>query len=295
MPGDVVSYVSRQAEVYLIRFIMDVRSVGILDMAYKFPPLLNMFITIPFTQAWRTKSIEVAEHQQEAPAIIGRMFTNYFFIMVFAGLVLAVSIGDLLMLLTPREFWGAARIARIEIVTTILAGATAFFSFGLMFRKMTGRISTVRMSMALVKIPLACVMIFSFQLAGAAYSALIVEGITTWAMLTLSQKHFRVEYEYARLLIIAGIGLLICAFITNDGVAQAFNLATVRQATLQLAKDLIGLAPLAGPESGKWLKVVLDRQDSLISLFINLCCSLVFLVAAPLLFLPRSAKRVAVP
>ena len=292
LPGDIISFLSRQAERYLIRFIIDLRSVGILEMAYKFPPLLNLFVTMPFTQAWRTKSIEIAEHDQEAPQIIGRMFTNYFFIMVFAGLVLALTIADLLKIMTPPEFWGAARIAKIEIITTIIAGANSFLVFGLVYRKKTNMISTVKASMALVKVPLSFVMIFGFQLYGAAYSALVVEGITTLALLNRSQKHYRIDYEYAKLLTIGSYGFLIYLLVANGSVTQLFDLASMRQLTTELARHFIGLAPLTGQQTAKLLEIMLNRQDSLISLIINISSSLLFLIAVPLLVLPRTARGV---
>ena len=108
MPGEVIAFLSRQTERFLVRFLIDIHGVGILEMAYKFPPLLNLLVSMPFTQAWRTKSFEIAD-QPEAPRIIGRMFTNYFFLMVFTGMIMAVCIDDVLKILTPPSFgkrWG---------------------------------------------------------------------------------------------------------------------------------------------------------------------------------------------
>lgn len=292
IPGDIISFISRQVEVYLIRFTIDIRAVGILEMAYKFPPLLNLFISLPFTRAWRTKAFEIAEQQQHAPQIIARMFTKYFFMMVFAGIVLAVSIEDLLKILTPPEFWEAARIARIEIVTTIMAGANSLLVFGLLYRKKTGMISAVKIAVAILKFPLAFMMILMFQLAGAAYSALIVEAITIFALLHQSQKHYRIGYEYPKLLIIASYGMLIYLLIASEIVSQLFDLASMRQLMTELAIGVIGLVPLAGEESGKLLKIVLNRQDSLVSLIINVSSSVMFLLVVPLLVLPKTARGV---
>jgi O-antigen/teichoic acid export membrane protein len=295
LPGDVISFMSRQAERYLLRFIVDIRAVGILEMSYKFPPLLNLFVSIPFTQAWRTKSIEIAEKGRAAPLVIGRMFTNYFFVMVFAGLVLAVGIEELLEIATPPEFWQAARIAKIEIVTTILASANGLLLFGLIYRKKTSTISAVKVSMAVLKIPLAFLMIVEFQLKGAAYSALVVETITTFAVWHRSQKHYRIEYEYTKLLLIAGYGLLTYLLIANYGIAQMFDLSSLKQAMRGLAIDVIGRSPLSDRTSAKLLETVLDKQDALISLIMDILSSLVFLIAAPLLVLPRRVREVQIP
>ena len=138
VPGDLVAFFGRQTERFVVRFLIDIRSVGILEMAYKFPPLLNLFISIPFGQAWRTKAFEIAEKDHNAPTIIGNMFGRYLFLMVFAGITLAVGIDDLLVIMTPSEFWPAAQIVKVEIVTTILASANVFFMFGLIYRNRTG-------------------------------------------------------------------------------------------------------------------------------------------------------------
>jgi O-antigen/teichoic acid export membrane protein len=283
IPGDLFSFIARQVEVFLIRFVMDIRAVGVLEMAHKFPPLLTLFISHPFTSAWRTKAFEIAEQHQQAPRIIARMFTKYLFVMVFAGIVLAVSMEDLLKIMTPPEFWEAAWIARIEIVTTIMAGANSLLAFGLQYRKRTGIISAVKIAMAVIKFPLAFLMITRFHLVGAAYSALIIEAITICAVLHQSQKHYRIDYEYSKLIVISSYGLLICLLIVNDVVLQLFDLTSMRQLMTELVMGVIGLVPFAGEGSGKLLKIVLDRQDSLISLVINICSSLMFLIAVPLL------------
>jgi O-antigen/teichoic acid export membrane protein len=283
LPGDVISFISRQSEVYLVRFIIDLRSVGILEMAYKFPPLLNLFIAIPFSRAWRSKAIEIAEYDQHAPRIIAQMFTKCFFMMVFGGIVLAVSIQDLLKIMTPPEFWEAGHIARIEIITTIVACVNSLFIFGLQYRKRTGIISAVRIAMAILKVPLAFFMIVSFHLAGAAYSGLIIESIMSVAFLNQSQKHYRIDYEYPKLLIIASYGLLIYFVIVNNTVSQLFDLASMRQLVTELVTGVVGYVPLTGGGSEKVLKIVMDRQDSVFALIINICCSAMFLIAVPLL------------
>lgn len=283
IPGELVSFLSRQAEVYLIRFVMDVRAVGVLEMAYKFPPLLNLFISFPFTLAWRTKAFEIAEQHQQAPRIIAQMFTKYFFAMVFAGVVLAVSMEDLLKIVTPPEFWEAARIARIEIVTTIMAGVNSLLAFGLLYRKRTDIISAVKIAMAIVKFPLAFLMIVRFHLAGAAYSALIVEAMAICAFLHQSQKHYRIDYEYPKLIVISSYGLLIYVLIVNGAVLQLFDMASLRELMTELVTGVVGLAPLGGEESGKLLNRVLNKQDSVISLIISICSSSMSLIAVPLL------------
>jgi O-antigen/teichoic acid export membrane protein len=83
VPGEVIGFVGRQADRVQVRALVGLEGVGILEMAYKFPPLLNLFINIPFRRAWNTKSMEIAE-QDGAPEIIASMFTRFLYLNMFA-------------------------------------------------------------------------------------------------------------------------------------------------------------------------------------------------------------------
>ncbi|MFH1573117.1 MAG: oligosaccharide flippase family protein, partial [Acidobacteriota bacterium] len=128
IPGSLAAFFSRQIERVIIRFQIGLDAVGVLEMGYKFPALLGMLISEPFMRSWNTKRTEIAP-RPEAPRQIGQVFTHYLFLMVFAGLLMAVCIEDVLQILTPPEFWFAHRIARLEIVTFILAGAAFHLGF----------------------------------------------------------------------------------------------------------------------------------------------------------------------
>ena len=102
LPGDLIAFASRQTERYLVRFLIDIRAAGILEMAYKFPPLINMLVTIPFLKAWNTKCIELAETDAGASVAIGAMFTKFYLTLVVFGVLLAVGVGDVLKFSHPR-------------------------------------------------------------------------------------------------------------------------------------------------------------------------------------------------
>jgi hypothetical protein len=101
--------------------------------------------------------------------------------------------------------------------------------------------------------------------------------------LNQSQKHYRINYEYPKLLIIASYGLLTYFVIVNNTVSQLFDLASIRQLVTELVTGVVGYVPLTEGGSGKAIKLVMDRQDSVFALIINICCSAMFLIAVPLL------------
>jgi len=281
LPGDIVAFIGRQAERILVRVLISLEGMGILEMAYKFPPLMNLFIAIPFQRAWRTKSIEIAE-EPTAPVVMGMMLTRFLFLMVFFGLLLAVAIPQLLMLLTPPEFWSAARISRVEIMTTILTGCHSFMAFGILYRKKTKLLSYMKVTLTPFKIVLAFVLISTWGLAGAAYSALVIEGAVLVWISVLSQRLYPVVIEYRKLILtlVAAAGL----FLLLDGNSYTNFPPAVfaRTELLPAVLDYLQTTALGSWKSGKLIQLLQAREEPFIAMVINLFFCLSFLVLLPL-------------
>jgi O-antigen/teichoic acid export membrane protein len=276
IPADLIGFVGRQAERIVVRILIGLQGVGILEMAYKFPPLLNLLISIPFTLAWRTKSIEIAE-QEGAPEIIAGMFTRYLFFMISAGLIMAVTIQDVLILMTPPSFWTSARIARIEILTTILTGCTTYLSFGIIYRKETKIFAYVRAVVTPIKIALSFSMITMWGLAGAAYSALIAEAITTFWIVRKSQGIYRIPLQYWKIVGMAASAIVIYAMLNGNHYHSFRPAVYAREQILPVVADFLGSTPLGEWKSGKIIKLIMIKQDTVISLFFNTLLSISFI------------------
>lgn len=228
VPGELFDYIGRQAERFFVRFLINIDAVGVLEMAYKFPPLLGYFISQPFLRAWRTKSFEISG-EPDAPVVMGKMFTNMIFLMSASALMMIVTIDELLVLLTPESFWPATGIARIEAVTTIFAAANSYFLFGLLHANQPMRITVIKTSMAALKIAISGLLIFNLGLGGAALSALLVQGLTFIWVYHASQGCYRVVMEYSRLMVIVvtaiACGLLI-EYAQANGVLPGLETVT---------------------------------------------------------------------
>ena len=210
VPAEILSFFSRQAERFLVRFQLGLSSVGILEMAYKFPPMITMFFVSPFMLAWRTRSMALAA-DPDAPNVIGRFLTYFAFVLLGIALVFAVSMGPLLRLLTPESFWGAAPIARVEVVTTVLFGFVTFMEFGLLYTQRTARLAVLKSGVAVVKVCVSVVLISRFGLAGAAYSAALMELVSLVWVARLSQRAFPIHIEWTRLatLVVTAVGVYL--------------------------------------------------------------------------------------
>lgn len=287
LPGEIISFVGRQTERILVRILIGLEGMGVLEMAYKFPPLLNLLISVPFMRAWRTKSIEIAG-QEDAPRVISEMFTRYLFLMLLAGLMLAVTIRSLLELMTPPDFWAAARVAQIEIVTTILSGCANYLTFGLVYHKRTITLSAVKSILTPFKIALAIALISSWGLAGAAYSALLVEAVALAWLGAKSQALYRIPIEYSKIsliLLVAGVLFVILDGNTYAGFGPAEFL---REHLFSPLVAFLQETPLGEWKSGKLVQLFREKQDEALRAILNAVFCLSFLTLFPLL---RGSRR----
>ena len=239
VPGRMVSFISRQLERVLVRYQIGLDSVGVLEMGYKFPPLLSMLISDPFMASWNTKRVELAS-RGPAAVEIGRMLTYYIFIVGFAGVLLATNLDLLFELLIPREFWSAVRIGRVEIVTTILTGASLHLMFGLYFSKDTRTISLISGTTSIFKVVLSYALISSYGLSGAAYSALVTATVQAVWMTLAGQRSYRVRIEYAKIAVMCGCGFAIAYAAAVADYAQIPVLGRVQAAVPALLAAVCG-------------------------------------------------------
>lgn len=282
LPGEIISFVGRQAERILVRILIGLQGMGVLEMAYKFPPLLNLLVSVPFMRAWNTKCIEMAAHK-DAPRMISEMFTRYLFVMLLSGLVLAVTIRSLLELMTPPDFWPAARIAQIEIVTTILSGCVGYLMFGLVYHKRTTTISVIKSALTPLKIALAATLIFSWGLIGAAYSALLFEIVTLVWVGTKSQALYRIPIEYGKISVIVLAASALFVALDGNSYVDFGPADLIREHVFTPLVAFLQHSSLGEWKSGKLVQIFREKQDEALRAMLNAVFCMPFLGLFPLL------------
>jgi O-antigen/teichoic acid export membrane protein len=274
-PAELVGFSVRQLERVLVRFFIGLDGVGVLEMAYKFPPMLNWLIVGPFMMAWRTKSIEIGSHP-DAPRSMGRMLTNVMFVMLLAGTILAVDVGPIITLLTPEPFWRAAVIARVEVVTTILAGLVTFMQFGLLYRKRTRKLAVIAISVAAGKAALSLFLIRKFGLGGAAYSALVTEAVTLTWLFRESQKAYAIDIEVSRILVLTGTAAALWATVIYTEKLTASPAVWFANTALVPLRQFFDGSPLATWHSGALKALGQDKLLPFATLIVNTAVASLF-------------------
>lgn len=292
VPGSLASWVGRQAERVLARSLISLESVGILEMAYRFPVLIAMVVTTPFMQSWDTRRFEIAD-QPGAPQTISRMFTYFTFIAIWVGLVMAVVIRPVLELLTPPEFHLAYRIARVEIVTTILQGLQFHLAFGLYYAKDTALVSKLRMGAAVIKVLLSWVFISRWGIYGAAFSAAVMGAVGLAADFHFSEKRYKLPLEWRTLGAIVFAAVAAFIWLANWDVTATALFGWVDGTLVPRVQAALADSVLAGWRDGRLVSELRDHSEPVTEILLKGLFAAGFGTLLPLVHPPTRSKWLA--
>lgn len=281
VPGSIASFFSRQVERVLVRYQLDLSTVGILEMGYKFPSLISLLVVGPFLNSWSTQRLEIAD-QPRAPERIGQVFTYFVYLCLLGGLVLAVNIHTVLRLLTPPEFWDAFPIARIQTLQVIMHGVGMHLTFGLIYAKRTGVMARLAILTATIKVGLAYLLISTWGLYGAAWSSLLATTIyAVWGHV-LARRHYPFLMEWTKLALMTGAALALFLGIDRLTTAQIAAWGAPVLGTVQAGLDGLRDTWLGHWKDGKLLVIMSDRGDLVLDLGVRTLLTATFLLIMPL-------------
>lgn len=292
VPGSIASWVGRQAERVLARGLISLESVGLLEVAYRFPVLIAMVVTTPFMQSWDTRRFEIAD-QPDAPRTIARMFTYFTFIIVWIGLVMAVVIRPVLELLTPPEFHLAYRIARVEIVTTILQGMQFHLMFGMIYAKDTAMISKLRAGTAVAKVLISWAFIAHWGIYGAAFSAAVMGLIALGLDYHFSQKRYRLPLEWPTLGVVFAAAVATFIWLVNWDVTTTALFGWIDGTLMPRAQAALSDSILAGWRDGRLVRELGENSEPLTGIILKGLLAAGFGTLLPAVHAPTRGKCLA--
>lgn len=282
IPSGLLGFASRQVERYMVRFQIDITSVGLLEMGYKFPILIAQFVTTPFMQSWSTRRFEIAD-DPGADKQIGEMFTYYLFLASFVGLVIAMVIKPLLIILTPPEFHSAYRIAQVEVITLILQGVYYHLIFGLFYAKHTHTVAKLRSIVAVFKVGLSWFFISSLGIMGAAWSAAIMGTVSVVAAYFLARRQFAIKMEWKKVLFICSLAFGLFFGFSEWDASHTSVYRLISEQWLPAITDGIASSPLDNWKDGKLTTLLSERNNPLTDMVIKCALAILFGLIAPII------------
>ncbi len=203
---------------FLLQRLSSLSDVGIYGLAYKFGMVLNFVILTPFLNIWKPKQFEIAK-EPDAKNIFSSIFTYFCFVMVFAGLGLAVMIKDIIFLISDAEYHSAFQYVPVILLANVFFMAYWYTQVGLLLEKKTKYLGIAAVLGAIINVGCNYFLIPLYGVWGATITTLISFLFFFVFTTYYSQKYYPIKYQAGRLLkiaVTAGSIYYVATFIHID-------------------------------------------------------------------------------
>ena len=194
------------------------KEVGAYSMACTLVSVVSILVTVPFSQVWTVMRFSVM-NEEGAEEYYSRVLTYIVLVSMFLALGVSAVAGDGLTLYSLKSYWSAAAIIPLLGLSAVLDCASRVLNIGITMKKRTIFAPVVIAVALAANVGLNFLLIPRYGSMGATISTLLSFalfcGLRYWA----SNLFFKVRYEWARVLKIGAVGVVItAAFYVNDSL-----------------------------------------------------------------------------
>ncbi len=184
---------------WMLAELSTTEEVGIYSIAFKFAAVVT-FVTSAFGQAWSPYAIKLLRDDAGYRKTYSRIFSLWFFLLATIGFVISLFAKEVLVLLTPKEYWAAANVLIIVIAGMVLYGTTQITALGISLEKRTGLLTYGAGLAAATNFLLNLMLIPHYGAAGAAVATLLSYALMTATFLYWTQRLHTLPLEKGKLL-----------------------------------------------------------------------------------------------
>jgi len=200
-----ISYADRW---FLLRFT-DLSAVGVYAVATKLGTLM-MFGISAFQLAWGPFAY-AHEHDPNARGLFARVLTLYAAVASGIALLLSLFAPELLALLVPKSYEGAALPGALLVFGVVAFGGYTVAGLGSNLARQTGNQSIAALGASVVTIALAWALVVPLELVGVAVATLAGFAASTVLLYVLSQRAYPISYRGMRALSLFVLALALWA------------------------------------------------------------------------------------
>lgn len=191
--------------------------VGLYALGYKFGMLMKALLIDSFAMSYGPFRFSIMKNHN-AKEIYARVMTYFVFVAAMVSLFITLLAKDILHLVSKADFRDAYKVVPIIMFTFVCIGMTYIFQTGIFMVKKTKYVFFITTVAAVLVIIIDFLLIPRFHMFGAAVAQLLTNVFIMGATWNISQKLYPIKYEFARILKIFIIVLLIyiiSVFIKN--------------------------------------------------------------------------------
>lgn len=216
LPAGLASMVIQVIDRPILLAMTDRTTVGIYQANYKLGIFMMLFVSM-FQYAWQPFFLNNAK-EENAKEIFSRVLTFFTLAGSLVLVFLSLFIDDIVKLnvfhrpIIGAAYWGGLSIIPIVLLGYLFNGIYVNFTAGIFIKEKTKYIPYVTGTGALVNVVVNYALIPSLGMTGAALATLFSYFVMALGLFFVSQRFYRINYEYGKLLRIF-IAVLITAVI----------------------------------------------------------------------------------
>lgn len=210
VPANLASLVVSASDRYFVKAFFSLADAGIYSLGYKLGNVVFYLVRVPFMQIWSPRRFQL--YRDGAPPLMFAKVATYFVgLMTLVALTISISVHDIIKLITPSPFWGAASYAPAVSLCYVLYALDNHVGFGILINKKTEYWTYVNFGAAGSNLLFNFLLIPPFGAWGAvgATFASLVFKIT--GLHLVSRKLYFIPFEWGRMGGITLIAILIYA------------------------------------------------------------------------------------
>ncbi|MCR4346521.1 MAG: oligosaccharide flippase family protein [Sulfuricaulis sp.] len=195
------------ADRILIDAFLSLQILGIYALALKFSELLESLIGEPFNRSYGAFRFSIMK-DGNAAEIQARIVRYLLIGLCTTGLGIVYFAKDLLIVMSDPAYWPAASILPILMVGGLLKVLNYSFQTGILYEKKTHHIFQIGLIAAFTSVVSNFLLINWLGLIGACFAQVLTASVVLIVTNRISQRYFKVKYEYRQLMRIAAVTVL---------------------------------------------------------------------------------------
>ncbi|HSM06827.1 MAG TPA: oligosaccharide flippase family protein [Longimicrobiales bacterium] len=192
---------------YFLQNAVGEAAVGIYALAYSFGFLLFQLGYSSFDQVWGPMRFEVA-NRTDREVVLQRVFLIMNVLLVTSAVGISIFVFDLLRIMSPAEYWGAADFVPVILVAYLFQGWSAFLDLGILVREETRYVTYANWAAAALAGLGYWFLIPIIGGWGAAFSTAAAFGLRALLINRFAQRLWPVHYEWAPVRRLLAVGVV---------------------------------------------------------------------------------------
>jgi O-antigen/teichoic acid export membrane protein len=208
IPSNISAYIVQASDRYFINHYDNTTMTGLYSLGYKFGTLINQFVTSPFIQIWGPRRMEYFG-KEGYEKIFARIFTYFCAASLMVGLFISLLSKEAIMFMADKSFWSAYKVVPIVVLAYIIFSFHYHFSVGILMKKATKYMAYTNVANGILNLALNFLLIPPFNIWGAAIATLICFIFKAAMTFYFSNRFYKIEMEWRRLIILFGTAFAI--------------------------------------------------------------------------------------